>query len=623
MSSKIRVLDEHTINKIAAGEVIENPSSVVKELVENSIDAGATEISVEIKEGGRQMIRITDNGCGMSPDDAVLCLERHATSKIREPEDILCSNTMGFRGEAIPSIASISKFTLLTCPFADKTDGTMVIVDGGRQIQICAAARSQGTTMEVKSLFFNVPVRKKFQRSPSFDENEILKVMTTISLANPSIKFELFNDKNKILVTKRPSSETFIEQLEERIHDVLGKEFSSELTAVEGENDECRIEGYIGLPTFSRSNRSGQFLFINKRPVFSPTVSYAVRDGYSTTLPTQRHPTYVLFLTVPGALVDVNVHPQKKEVRLRKEQEIKKMISKAVDNALNQAGTSFTSFVEEDTSDLLPNAAELYRNNVFHSPTAFAGFAEINEEPLFTEPEKSSEPSRSIRTEMRHEAPQEPMRPLFEIEESEKPVFKVLATIPGFILLESFPIGNGSSSQDGLCLVDQRAAHSRIIFEKLQDSHNGSDIEIQALLIPYTIELNPIEASVISAHLDSLNQLGIQIKEFGNHTFTIDGLPHIFGNIDIQAFINETLREIQQYQDSNLGLKEIEKKIAAAATRNAIRQRQRLSVDEANHLIAKLVACKKPLLCPFGSSTVTHISNSKIRDLFHSSSVCS
>src|ERR1700733_11151590 len=319
MPSRIGVLDEHTINQIAAGEVIENSASVVKELLENAIDAGSTEISVEIKAGGRQLIRVTDDGCGMCRDDAILCLERHATSKIRNLEDVYSIGTMGFRGEAIPSIASISKMTILTCEEEGK-EGTLVMVDGGKIINCVSAARSRGTTIEIKSLFFNVPVRKKFQRSPTYDGIEILKVVSIQALAHPEIKFQLIHNQNHELSLMSQTNEDFLSQLGGRVSSVVGSEFKAGLKTASFDKEKYHVQGFLGLPTYTRHNRTGQYLFINRRAVFSPFISYAVREGYGTSLATNRHPVYVLHLTLPGYLIDVNVHPQKREVRLHQEQ---------------------------------------------------------------------------------------------------------------------------------------------------------------------------------------------------------------------------------------------------------------------------------------------------------------
>ena len=337
MASRIRVLNENTINKIAAGEVIENPASVVKELVENSLDAGASEICVEVVGGGRQLIRITDNGCGMNGDDALLCLERHATSKIRNVEDISEVSTMGFRGEAIPSIASISKFTLITCPAPSEegdSNATMVIVDGGNLIKCCGAERSPGTTIEVKSLFFNIPVRKKFQKSPTYDSNEILKMLSILSLGNPTIKFILISNHKTVLSTTGGISDNFLTNLGERISLTLGLEFSSSLISFEEKAADFHVAGFLGKPNYHRHNRTGQYLFINQRPVFSPIISNLVREGYGPTLPTNRYPVFVLHLSLPGSFIDVNVHPQKREVRLRYEHAFRQTFIQSIEKGL-------------------------------------------------------------------------------------------------------------------------------------------------------------------------------------------------------------------------------------------------------------------------------------------------
>jgi DNA mismatch repair protein MutL len=302
MPSTIRLLDEQTINKIAAGEVIENPSSVVKELVDNALDASATEITVEIRGGGRQLIRVTDNGSGMTQDDALLSLERHATSKLKDIEDIHHLDTFGFRGEAIPSIASISKFSILTCE-EGKDLGTFIIVEGGKILTCREAPCQKGTQIEISNLFFNVPVRKKFQRSPTFDATEIQKVLTHIALANQQVKFRYLNNGSLV----------FSANEEERLAALLGEDFSTNVTPIDEKKGPYHLKGFIGYPTFDRPNRQSQYLFVNKRPVNSNLVSYSVKEGYGTTLTHGRHPVFCLYLEMEKELVDINVHPQKKE----------------------------------------------------------------------------------------------------------------------------------------------------------------------------------------------------------------------------------------------------------------------------------------------------------------------
>lgn len=589
MSSVIRVLDEQTINQIAAGEVIENPASVVKELVENAIDAGATEICIEIKGGGRQLIRITDNGCGMSKDDALLSLERHATSKIREVEDIHEISTMGFRGEAVPSIASISKFTLLTCPKGEE-EGTMVIVDGGKMVSCFGAARSPGTTVEVKQLFFNTPVRKKFQRSPTYDANEILKRISIQALAHPEVRFELINNQTTALSTHPPEGEVFIEQMGERVSDVLGDDFFAALCPVDIVEGEYHLQGYVGLPTYNRHNRTGQYLFINRRAVFSPLVSFAVKEGYGTALSATRHPVYVLHLSMPGGLVDVNVHPQKREVRLRQSQQLKELIIRGVTRALQ--GSGFTPIEEVPEFVELPSAPAPQPTFTLPPPREPVDYASYRQpEPLYVS----------------EATPVAVMPDLLPEEESiSSPT--VLTTIKGYILIEG---------DEGITFIDQRAAHARTIFEKLQKrSRAQKGIEVQTLLIPHMLETTAPDAATVREVLPQLNQMGIQIAEFGPTTFTINAIPQIFGNSDVENLVQEIIDVIHRYSGDDAVKRELSKHIAQAASCAAMSRNKRLSAEEAERLLAQLVLCEQPWQCPQGKSVRATLTPDNLSKLF-------
>lgn len=635
MPSKIRVLSEHTINKIAAGEVIENPASVVKELVENSLDAGSTEICIEIKGGGRQLIRITDNGCGMNADDAILCLERHATSKIKEVEDIHSIYTMGFRGEAVPSIAAISKFTLLTCPSEPNSQGTLVIVDGGKLVQCSPAVRSPGTTIEVKSLFFNVPVRKKFQKSPAHDTNEILKIVSVIALGYPEIKFQLISDQKNLLLAHVSPENSLDEKLHRRIDQVLGADFFQAAYSLKEEKGDYRVEGVVGTPSYNRPNRTGQYLFINHRPVFSPFISYCVREGYGTTLPANRHPVYVLHLTIPGSLVDVNVHPQKKEVRLRQEHHIKEIITQGVKKALQQEFER--ALGEKETQDL---KNEYVQN--FSYPTikpAFSLDSRSSAKPLDSfsemqgsELQKKFYGSNSYKS---HELnfighsypantkkiPQEEFQDIFSKEQI--PIrARVLGSIDRYILIEGSTLPQKAMSQigqgqkDGLCLVDQRGAHARIIFERLLQRMQAGTVSIQALLFPYTMEATPIEAAVIRENLTILNSLGIKIHEIGSHTFLIEAIPQIFGSADLDALIADIIHRLKEFKDKEIIEKEKVKQIALAASRAAVSHQKRLSFEEAQALINQLMECQMPYQCPQGKPTIAYIPQEELNKQF-------
>jgi DNA mismatch repair protein MutL len=617
MPSKIRVLDEHTINKIAAGEVIENPSSVVKELVENAVDAGAKEITIEIKGGGRQLIRITDNGCGMNRDDALLCLERHATSKIRAIDDIHTITTMGFRGEAVPSIASISKLTLLTCAQGDE-EGTLLIVDGGIINQCCPAVRSPGTTFEVKSLFFNVPVRKKFQRSPNFDTNEILKVVSVQALAHPQIKFQLISNLQTILSTNL-SNGSEIKQIGERICAVLGSEYFAELTPIDREHKGLHLKGYVGFPSHSRQNRTGQYLFINQRAVFSPLVSFAIKDAYGTSLPSNRHPIFVLFLTMDGSLIDVNVHPQKREVRLRQDQNLKEIITMAVDEALHHSENSFFQcsiplsptaekcsrphFPESQVLDSLPDPKIFFKKpfaqtvSISHPNFKVDAIVKPHQEaPIQTQQNMSlSIPSTFF--------------PL-NIEPSlSKELLKVIVSIPGYLIL--------TSNEENVYLLDQRAAHSRILYEQMMScDRQGGTLSVQNLLIPDTFDLPPLEAALLKDHLQYFNDLGLQIQVFGSNSFIIHGIPLIFEEANLKNMILEIIHELKQFQKESIVKIEIQKRISQTAGKAAVSHRKKLSTAEGQSLYLQLMKCQVPHHCPQGKPIMIELKHEEIEKQF-------
>lgn len=616
-SSKIRVLNDQTINKIAAGEVIENPASVVKELVENSLDAGARTICVEIQEGGRQLIRISDDGCGMSPDDALLSLERHATSKIRAVEDIEDLSTMGFRGEAVPSIAAISKFTLLTCPQSEeskKNEGSLIIVEGGRLISSTSAARSPGTTIEVKSIFFNVPVRRKFQKSPSFDSQEILKMIGLLALAYPTVEFELISDQKSILKTSLVSPHlSFHERLGKRLESVLGIDYASAMIPVEFEEGAYQLRGYIGIPTAHKPNKTGQHLFINQRLVSSPLIGWSIREGYGTMLPNNRYPLFVLHLQLPGDLMDVNVHPQKKEVRLRQESQLKEIIITAVQKALRQEPQHLHLGLTEEVSSPPLTSSFLDPYPSFISPfpkTPFVSeekweFKSTPHDPLIFSRKENFEwggdsPFRQIE-------PQVP--PVHDNPSLDLPreIPRVIATLVGYCVIEPFHLihqlvaPSASKQEGGLLLLDQRAAYSRIHYEKLLK--RSSSKETQQLLIPLTLQLSALEFQALCEHAPLLNEMGFSLREFGEHSFLVDGYPYFLKEDHLKECLNDLIQDLVEVKSSRRLQMHKEEQLALAACRASIPATRRLSLDEAQGLLRQLIDCDIPSQCPLGKPT--------------------
>ena len=598
MESKIRVLTEGTINKIAAGEVIENPSSVVKELVENSLDAGASEITVEIHGGGRQLIRVTDNGCGMTADDALLCLERHATSKIKDVEDLQHLETMGFRGEAIPSIAAVSKFTLLTCPMeTESAQGICLRVEGGHILDYSPASCPKGTKVEIKNLFYNVPVRKKFQRSPAYDNQETLKILSHLALGYPQIKFSLISNQEILLSTKKPTTEDFQIQFGERIKDVLGEDFYRQLIPFSGAKDQISIQGFIGLPAFTRQNRTGQYVFINRRSITSSLISFAVRDGFGPILDSKRYPVFLMHLSLPGSLVDVNVHPQKREVRLRNEQLLKELIIQSTEKALQKAPFSLSEpYVDRGEETSLP--------------TFLTSRLQEDPAPVFR---LSPCPSNyGIRADFKTLQTQDAS---FFTEEKPTPASnpQIFATLPGFLIIDSksFPNGQG----DGFCVVNQHHAHHRVLYEQLSKK-TGDLLTYQSLLIPYSIETSPTETLSLKENLTALNQLGISIKEFGPNAFMIDALPSYFGNTNVEAFVENMLAALNLSESPQVFRREQTRLIALAASKAAVSKNKKLEPAEAQNLLKLLAQCENPFQCPLGKPIIIPITTQELNSRF-------
>lgn len=643
--SRIRVLNDLTINKIAAGEVIENPASVVKELVENSLDAGASNICVEIQEGGRQLIRISDDGWGMSQDDALLCLERHATSKIREVEDIQDLVTMGFRGEAIPSIAAISKLTVLTCPRMEeggkREEGTLIFVDGGRLISCSSAPRSPGTTIEVKSLFFNVPVRRKFQKSPSFDTQEILKMLGLLAVAHPSIQFELISDQKPLLKTTHSVQLlSFHELLRSRLECVLGKEYASALHPLKFQKSSYELEGFIGSPTSHKPNRTGQHLFINQRLVFSPLIAAVVREGYGTMLPNHRYPIFALHLRMPGSLLDVNVHPQKKEIRLRQEHQLKEMIIQAIQTALRSEQRQFDTPLAEEGISIPPfwSPFASFLSPTPKLPTAQEGQWEFQSIPaeyppcapcdpsLISASTKISDSSASHNfthspTPERDFSPQSPSLLAFSDTQFMAPT--VLTTLLGYCILDPFNLNirlfgiSASKREGGLALLDQRAAYSRIHFEQLL--RRSSMNETQPLLIPVTLQLTPPEAHAMREYIPLLNQMGFGLREFGEHAFMVDAFPNFLKQDQLQTCLNLLIQDLVEMQSSRRLQMQKEALLALAACRASLPTAKRLSIEEAQSLVQQLATCEIPAQCPLGKPTCLYLAPDEVAKWFQKS----
>ena len=678
MTAKIQLLPDSTINQIAAGEVIENPSSAIKELIDNSIDAKASEIIIEIKDGGRQLIRISDNGCGMNKEDALLCLKRHATSKIAKLEDIYGIDSMGFRGEAIPSIASISKFTLMTCTKenANKQDGTMLLVDGGTVVKTCPVARSQGTTIEVKSLFFNVPVRKKFQKSSASDQRAILKMVSSLAMANPTISFQLISNQQTMLATRKHKG-SFIEHFKSQTEGVLGKNFLNDMLEIDVEEPEFKLQGFISSVLKTRHNRTGQFLFINRRPVYSFLVSSTIRDVYGTALDSKQYPLFALHLTLKGDLVDVNVHPQKKEVRFQNGQQLKSFIFHSIDRVLQgkinfssdfgSKSTSISSFSSESpdfpessfaSSSKSPFASSPSSsfNSSFSSKSSKSPFASSPSSFSSSKPPFASSPSSSFNFSFSSKSSKSPFSsssvssfPSFDspsftsdttntiqnqdnldplqtaatattLEIPQKHIF-VLNTLPNYILVDpsqlslNLPPEIASKNTPGSLLIfNQFRCCFRIQYDFLKEQK--TTLEVQNLLIPITLEFSQVEAQLLNEMLEDLNALGIKIKEFGNHSFMVDAIPTTIKENQVHNFLTTMIHDLQDLKGGAIRKKEQKKILAKKTAKTMMPKNKRISQEEAQYLLNQLIKTSQPFKSPDGLPCFTLFTQEDIEKKF-------
>ncbi|MGZ8920209.1 MAG: DNA mismatch repair endonuclease MutL, partial [Limisphaerales bacterium] len=566
--NRIRLLPEHVANQIAAGEVVERPASVVKELVENAVDAQATRITVEIQAGGRSLIRVIDDGVGMNRDDALLSLERHATSKIQKAEDLTSISTMGFRGEAIPSIASVSRMTITTREReSDSPEGTQVVINGGKILEVKAAGCSPGTSLEVRQLFFNLPARRKFLRSEETEKAHIQHYLTLIALAYPQIACTFVQDGRVVWqlpsVPGAQSMDNRIRALEDRFAALYSRDiplipvdFTSHIQdrymdddgRVEGP-ESVSIWGVIGAPGVSRSTRDDQHLFVNRRPVENRGLNYALVEGYHTMLMKGRFPLCCLFLEINPALVDVNIHPAKREVKFRQEQTIRRVVTEAVREAL-------LKHHQRQQSDLPPAPPKAPR-------PAPPPFALKNPEPI---PETHSFPNfvpaptgKPISSWPRHEESppktETSSMPTVENETSAAPdpaplPARITLAPPKPVPLLEVPlrilgvIGKLYvilESDRGLVLLDQHAAHERVLFEQMLTRVEQGDAPSQRLLLPETVELSPRDANFLRQQITVLTKLGVGISEFGERTFLLDALPPFVKASSPKKFVLEMI----------------------------------------------------------------------------------
>jgi len=588
----VRILPEILSNQIAAGEVVERPASVVKELVENSIDAGATDISVEVVKGGKSLIRVSDNGIGLSRDDALLSIERYATSKIFTKEDLFSISTMGFRGEALPSIASVSKFALVTRTKESDT-GTRIEIVGGKIRDVSDTGAPVGTMVDVKHLFFNTPARKKFLKTDQTEISHIADTISGIALGNVHIRFRLFfNDR----LYKNFSSS---DDLFQRSVNVLGKDVSGHLYPLNYLDDDFSITGYIADPIITRSTSSKIILFVNHRLVQERGLVSAIFKGFKGRIMKGKYPLGVIFIQIPFDQVDVNVHPSKREIKFFNHQKIYVALSESVRKTLseNQSQREHSQF--------------LSRTKV-QTPQPYQSFSIAEDSTPVQKVEQSvmkwdttNKPSVELKVPEMIDIQKTVIPQKKELQLGDIKIFgQILGT---YILAECL---------DGLVLIDQHAAHERIVYESLKKRYRTLGVITQDLVVPETIELNHKEANVLTNLSPELKRLGITIDPFGGNTFVIKSVPSLIDQKEIKPIVLEIIEYIIENKTDFLKDKWIDDCLILMACHNAVRANKKLDMKELVSLVGELDNCDNPYHCPHGRPTIIVLNKQDFQRLF-------
>jgi len=591
-SGKIRLLDKETISRISAGEVVERPASVVKELVENALDAGASRIEVEItSKGGRITgIRVTDDGCGMTPRDAELACVRHATSKISSLEDLSRVGSLGFRGEALASIAAVSRLTLTTRAGRETLAGIRVRYEGGDLVLREECGCPPGTTVEVHDLFFNTPVRKKFMRSLAAEMSYITGTMERIVLAHPGVSFRVLHNKRSLISS--PGGPV----RDAALH-LFGTECAKSLVPVRFSGHHARVEGVISRPSFSRQNIYQIFISVNGRPVLSRPLSLAVREGYGTLLPADRFPVAVLDITLDPLLVDVNVHPTKRDVRIAREREVRGEISLAVRSAL-------------ESEILIPeveNAARIARQTPLVEPFPAPAYDLVSSSPgMVSEPEESA---CSGMRKIGHQAELEVQEDAAESTgDAFLPDMEVLGQLDNTYVLASFRGG------EDLVLVDQHASHERVLYDRLIAGDKAQP-QSQELLVPVVLDLSPSEASIVPDLVPALGEVGFDIEEFGGGSYAVRAVPVVLGRQVDPVGVRELLSAILSGAEK-AGPSRIDAIRKMVACRGAIKAGTPLTREQCRTLLTELRQTAHPFSCPHGRPTMVIFRKKDLDGLF-------
>ncbi|WP_170600242.1 DNA mismatch repair endonuclease MutL [Ruegeria arenilitoris] len=601
----IRQLDEAAINRIAAGEVVERPASAVKELVENAIDAGATRIAIDIADGGKTLIRVTDDGCGIAPEDLPLALSRHATSKI-DGSDLLNIHTFGFRGEALPSLGAVGRLTITSR--ATGTEAAQIRVAGGRMEPVKPAALRAGTVVELRDLFYATPARLKFMRTDRAEAQAISDTVKRLAMAEPSITFTLRDvsggGEGRVVFRADCENGDLFDALHARLARILGREFAENALRIDATREGIRLYGYAALPTYSRGAAVAQFLFVNGRPVRDKMLTGALRAAYFDFLSRDRHPAAALFIDCEPTLVDVNVHPAKSEVRFRDPGVARGLIVSSLRHALAEAGHRASTTVANATLGAMrPEPAPATPAWVYQmdrpSPAARA-MAYQAQAPGFAD--LANAYSGSV------------VEPVAEAEQPDQtpPEHLPLGAARGQVH-ENYII---AQTADGMVIVDQHAAHERLVYEKLKTQMAENGVAAQALLIPEIVELSEGDCARLLAVADDLSRLGLTIEPFGGGAVAVRETPAILGEVSARAMILDILDELADQGESQTVQARIEAILSRVACHGSVRSGRRMRAEEMNALLREMEATPHSGQCNHGRPTYVELKLSDIERLF-------
>jgi DNA mismatch repair protein MutL len=583
---KIQCLPEVLINQIAAGEVVERPFSVVKELVENALDAGSTKVEIDLEEGGIRLIRIRDNGSGISAEDLPIAVQRHATSKIASLDDLESVATLGFRGEALPSIASVSRFTIRSRS-SDQQHGASLSIEGGKVGAVVPDAHAQGSSIEVRDLFYNVPARRKFLKTERTELAHAEDWLRSLALAKPSVELSIRHNGKEL---KRYKSISDTEQRIERVVQVLGSDFANQCLAVDVQHNGMRLTGWIGLPTASRSSADQQYFFVNGRAVRDKTVAHAVKQAYADVLFHGRYPAFVLFLELDPRRVDVNVHPAKHEVRFRDGRSVHDFIYRSLHALMaeTRAGVVSSNAAFQHAMNSVPLSANQY--NTYRQATMALPVQEsvAHYQTLYAANESTSYPPN--------------------MSEQSHPLGYALAQLHGIFIL--------AENDTGLIMVDMHAAHERITYEQLKSAQSDDGIKTQALLVPVSVALSEAEAFASEQLAENLKALGFDVLRSGPQSVSIRSVPSLLADVDAKQLFLDVLSEFREFGASKRLQEAQNALLSTMACHSSVRANRKLTLTEMNALLRAMEITERSGQCNHGRPTWVQLSKADLDKLF-------